>query len=142
MSQTAASRPPGSELASQNGSAAPVIRIRGARTHNLQNVDLNVPLGTLTCVTGVSGSGKSSLIMNTLAPAVARRLNLTTEAPGPHRELTGIEHLSKIVVVDQNPIGNLWVFCCEYAQLSLLSGSHCSDDKQAGWTGLRDFLKR
>lgn len=84
----------------------PWLKLTGASQHNLQNVDLNIPLGTLTCVTGVSGSGKSSLVMNTLARAVARKLNLTTEAPGPFRDLQGIEHLSKIVVVDQNPIGN------------------------------------
>ncbi|APZ94557.1 excinuclease ABC subunit UvrA [Fuerstiella marisgermanici] len=82
------------------------LSLHGATQHNLRSVDLNIPLGTFTCITGVSGSGKSSLIMNTLAPAVARKLNLNTDAPGPHRELLGIEHLSKIVIVDQNPIGN------------------------------------
>ncbi|MEZ6129417.1 MAG: excinuclease ABC subunit UvrA [Planctomycetaceae bacterium] len=82
------------------------LSLLGATQHNLRNVDLRIPLGTFTCITGVSGSGKSSLIMNTLAPAVARKLNLNADAPGPHRELRGIEHLSKIVIVDQNPIGN------------------------------------
>ncbi|MEQ9412105.1 MAG: excinuclease ABC subunit UvrA [Fuerstiella sp.] len=82
------------------------LELLGATQHNLCQVDLRIPLGTLTCITGVSGSGKSSLVMNTLARAVARRLNLSTEAPGPHRDLTGIEHLSRIVVVDQKPIGN------------------------------------
>ncbi|MCA9047458.1 MAG: excinuclease ABC subunit A, partial [Planctomycetaceae bacterium] len=82
------------------------LELLGASHHNLRNTDLRIPLSTLTCITGVSGSGKSSLVMNTLAPAVARRLNLTTVAPGPFRELRGVEHLSKIVIVDQNPIGN------------------------------------
>lgn len=81
------------------------LELLGASQHNLQSVDLKIPLKTLTCITGVSGSGKSSLMMNTLAPAVARRLNIASEAPGAHRELHGVEHLSKIVIVDQNPIG-------------------------------------
>ncbi|MCL4110414.1 UNVERIFIED_CONTAM: hypothetical protein GTU68_006634 [Idotea baltica] len=82
------------------------LRLLGASQNNLQNVDLEIPLGAFTCITGVSGSGKSSLVMNTLARAVARKLNLVTDAPGLHKDLHGIEHLSKIVVVDQNPIGN------------------------------------
>ena len=83
-----------------------MLTLTGASQHNLRNVDLSIPLGTLTCITGVSGSGKSSLVMNTLARAVARKLNLATEAPGPYDELLGIEHLSKISIVDQNPIGS------------------------------------
>ncbi len=96
----------GSELpgnAVQHGRAA--LTLLGATQHNLRNVDLSIPLGTLTCITGVSGSGKSSLVMNTLARALARKLNLSTDAPGPHRDLLGVEHLSKISIVDQNPIG-------------------------------------
>ena len=82
------------------------LQLTGAAQNNLQDVDLSIPLATFTCITGVSGSGKSSLVMNTLAPAVSRKLNLVTDAPGLHKDLHGIEHLSKIVVVDQNPIGN------------------------------------
>ena len=82
------------------------LQLIGATQHNLRNVDLNIPLATMTCITGVSGSGKSSLVMSTLARAVARKLNLATDAPGPHKELLGIQHLSKIVLVNQNPIGN------------------------------------
>jgi excinuclease ABC subunit A len=87
------------------GAPVPALELLGATQNNLQQVNLCIPLKTLTCITGVSGSGKSSLMMNTLAPAVARRLNLTTESPGPFRELHGVEHLSRIVTVDQNPIG-------------------------------------
>jgi excinuclease ABC subunit A len=90
----------------QSSGAVDWLQLLGATQHNLRSVDLKIPLGTMTCITGVSGSGKSSLIMNTLARAVARKLNLATDAPGPHKDLRGIEHLSKIVVVDQNPIGN------------------------------------
>ncbi|MEZ6059694.1 MAG: excinuclease ABC subunit UvrA [Planctomycetaceae bacterium] len=99
-------RTPEDSPAGERRQTPPWLRLLGASQHNLRNVDLNIPLGTLTCITGVSGSGKSSLVMNTLARAVARRLNLSTEAPGPFRELLGIEHLSRIVIVDQNPIGN------------------------------------
>jgi excinuclease ABC subunit A len=96
-------RKPGSELReSPNG----WIQLQGASQHNLCHVDLNIPIGTFTCVTGVSGSGKSSLVMDTLASAVARRLNLASDAPGPFADLKGVEHLSRVVVVDQNPIGN------------------------------------
>jgi len=82
------------------------VELLGAQQHNLRNVDLRIPLKTFTCITGVSGSGKSSLIMDTLARAVSRRLNIIAETPGAFRELRGVEHLSKIVLVDQNPIGS------------------------------------
>ncbi|MCA9011489.1 MAG: ATP-binding cassette domain-containing protein, partial [Planctomycetaceae bacterium] len=82
------------------------LELLGAQQHNLRNVDLRIPLTTFTCITGVSGSGKSSLIMDTLARAVSRRLNIIAETPGAFRELKGVEHLSKIVLVDQNPIGS------------------------------------
>ncbi len=82
------------------------VELLGAQQNNLRNVDLRIPLKTLTCITGVSGSGKSSLIMDTLARAVARRLNIIAETPGAFRELKGVEHLSKMVLVDQNPIGS------------------------------------
>ena len=82
-----------------------VVKLLGVKHHNLRDVDLTLPLGTLTCVTGVSGSGKSSLIEGTLAPAVARALGQSGGTPGPFRELKGVEHLSKIVAVDQAPLG-------------------------------------
>ena len=81
------------------------VVLGGVKHHNLRNVDLTLPLGTLTLITGVSGSGKSSLIEGTLAPAVARALGQSGKTPGPFRSLTGTEHLSKIVAVDQAPLG-------------------------------------
>jgi excinuclease ABC subunit A len=82
------------------------LELLGARHHNLRNVHLRIPLGTLTVVTGVSGSGKSSLIQETLAKAVARKLHRLNETPGPHDELRGLERIDKLIVVDQQPIGS------------------------------------
>ena len=82
------------------------LELLGARQHNLRNVDLRIPLGTLTAVTGVSGSGKSSLIDDTLARAISRKLNRANVQPGPYDELNGLQFLSKIVVVDQQPLGS------------------------------------
>ena len=73
------------------------LELLGCRHHNLRNVDLRIPLGTLVCVTGVSGSGKSSLIEGTLARAVARRLHQAGDTPGPFAELRGVEHLRLLV---------------------------------------------
>jgi excinuclease ABC subunit A len=82
------------------------LELTGARHHNLRNVHLKIPLGTLTVVTGVSGSGKSSLIQETLAKAVARKLHRVNETPGAFDELLGLEQIDKLIVVDQQPIGN------------------------------------
>ncbi|MSR57568.1 MAG: excinuclease ABC subunit UvrA [Planctomycetaceae bacterium] len=82
------------------------LEIRGARHHNLRDVDLRIPLGTLTCISGVSGSGKSSLIEETLAKAVARRLHNARDLPGAFDELLGIEQINKIICVDQQPLGS------------------------------------
>jgi excinuclease ABC subunit A len=80
--------------------------VSGATEHNLKNVEARIPIGLLTCVTGVSGSGKSSLVNDILAVAAARKLNgATKEVPGRHRKLTGLEHFEKAVQVDQEPIG-------------------------------------
>ena len=81
------------------------IVVRGARENNLKNVDVAIPAGVFNCVTGVSGSGKSSLIVNTLYPAIARRLNRTRVHPGAHDAIEGVEHLDKVVDIDQSPIG-------------------------------------
>jgi excinuclease ABC subunit A len=82
-----------------------MLVLEGAATNNLREVDLRLPLGCLVCVTGVSGSGKSSLINETLARAVARRLGLTGPRPGPHRSLRGASQVARLVHIDQTPIG-------------------------------------
>jgi excinuclease ABC subunit A len=83
----------------------PWLELCGARLHNLQDVDLRVPLGRLICVTGVSGSGKSSLIYDTLGAAIQRQLGSPSVVPGPYRSLTGLEPIQQIVRVDQASIG-------------------------------------
>ena len=81
------------------------ITITGARANNLQDVTAKIPLGVLTCITGVSGGGKSSLIIETLYKALARRLNGARALPGEHDSITGVEFLDKIIDIDQSPIG-------------------------------------
>ena len=81
------------------------IKIRGARENNLKNVDVDVPLGIMTCVTGVSGSGKSSLINEILYKALAKKLNRARTIPGDHDGIDGVEQLDKIIAIDQSPIG-------------------------------------
>ncbi|HYO48873.1 MAG TPA: excinuclease ABC subunit UvrA [Chloroflexia bacterium] len=79
--------------------------IRGAREHNLKNITVQIPLGTLTAVAGVSGSGKSSLMLDILDRAARQRFNSATEAPGEHDAIEGWEHLDKIISIDQAAIG-------------------------------------
>ncbi len=79
--------------------------ISGARGHNLKNVELSIPLGTFICVTGVSGSGKSSLINQTLHPALASRLHRSGKTSLPYDTIEGIENIDKVIEVDQSPIG-------------------------------------
>jgi excinuclease ABC subunit A len=81
------------------------LTIHGARTHNLQNVSASIPLGRFTCVTGVSGSGKSSLIIETLYRALAKRLMRAHSHPGPYDRIEGIEFIDKVIDIDQSPIG-------------------------------------
>jgi excinuclease ABC subunit A len=79
--------------------------LKGATGHNLKNVTLTIPLGTLTCITGVSGSGKSSLINQTLFPILLNELQKGIRTPLPYSEIKGIEHLDKVIEIDQSPIG-------------------------------------
>ncbi len=81
------------------------LRIVGARQNNLKNIDVNFPLGLLICVTGVSGSGKSSLVGDILRESLARDLNGAQTEPGDHDRIEGLEHLDKIIDIDQSPIG-------------------------------------
>ncbi len=79
--------------------------LKGARGNNLKSIEVKIPLRTLTCITGVSGSGKSTLVMDTLYRAIAARLERRPEKPLPYDELTGLEHLSGVKLIDQGPIG-------------------------------------
>lgn len=81
------------------------ITIRGARQNNLKNIDVDIPLGIMTCVTGVSGSGKSSLVNEILYKTLARDLNRARCIPGEHDDITGIGQLDKVINIDQSPIG-------------------------------------
>lgn len=81
------------------------LEVKGATGNNLKNIGLKVPLGTMTCVTGVSGSGKSSLTLDTFYTAINKRLNNSREHPLPHKELKGLEFIDKVIDIDQSPIG-------------------------------------
>jgi excinuclease ABC subunit A len=81
------------------------LKVINARGNNLKNVTAEIPLGLFTAVTGVSGGGKSTLLVDTLYKAVARRLNGASEGPAPHDRLEGLEHIDKIIDIDQSPIG-------------------------------------
>ncbi|MDE2504434.1 MAG: excinuclease ABC subunit UvrA, partial [Burkholderiales bacterium] len=85
--------------------ATPKLVLEGARVHNLRDITVTLPLQRLVCVTGVSGSGKSSLIQDLLYPALARHFGKATETPGEHDRLLGADHLADAVFVDQSPIG-------------------------------------
>ena len=81
------------------------LTIKGAKEHNLKNIDVKIPLGKFVCITGVSGSGKSSLMNDILARALLKRFYNAKEEPGLHEAISGMENLSKAVLVDQSPIG-------------------------------------
>ena len=81
------------------------LKIKGAEEHNLKNIDVDIPLGTFTCVTGVSGSGKSSLVNEILCKAVAAKLYNAKERPGKHKKILGLDNIDKLVAISQNPIG-------------------------------------
>jgi excinuclease ABC subunit A len=86
-------------------SDAKSLTVSGARENNLKDLTVAIPLGIFTCITGVSGSGKSSLIVDTLYPALARRISRARLHPGAHDAIAGVEHLDKVVDIDQSPIG-------------------------------------
>ncbi|MEW6767794.1 MAG: excinuclease ABC subunit UvrA [Pseudomonadota bacterium] len=81
------------------------IKVVNARGNNLKNVSAEIPLGLFTCVTGVSGGGKSTLLIDTLYKSIARKLNGASEGPAPHDRIEGLEHIDKIIDIDQSPIG-------------------------------------
>ncbi|MCC6758917.1 MAG: excinuclease ABC subunit UvrA [Candidatus Omnitrophica bacterium] len=81
------------------------LKILGVTEHNLKNINVSFPLGTFTCITGVSGSGKSTLINDVLYKALAQKIYHSTEKPGQHKKIEGIENIDKVIVVDQSPIG-------------------------------------
>jgi excinuclease ABC subunit A len=82
-----------------------LLKVINARGNNLKNVTAEIPLGVFTCITGVSGGGKSTLLIDTLYKAVARKLNNASEGPAPHDRIEGLEHIDKIIDIDQSPIG-------------------------------------
>jgi excinuclease ABC subunit A len=81
------------------------VKVVNARGNNLKSITAEIPLGLLACVTGVSGGGKSTLLVDTLYKAIARKLNGASEAPAPHDRIEGMEHLDKVIDIDQSPIG-------------------------------------
>ncbi len=81
------------------------LELKGARANNLKDLDVSFPLGLFTCVTGVSGSGKSTLVNEILAKALAQKLHRSRERAGEYREIKGVEHLDKVIEIDQSPIG-------------------------------------
>jgi excinuclease ABC subunit A len=89
----------------REGKVGKALSVRGATGNNLKNVSVDVPLGMFVAITGVSGGGKSTLMIDTMYQAIARRLNGARVVPAPHQSLTGLEFLDKVIDIDQSPIG-------------------------------------
>jgi excinuclease ABC subunit A len=98
-------RRPGKTVQDKKGIKTQYIEVLGARENNLKNVHAKIPVGTFTCVTGVSGSGKSSLVIDTLYAAAAKRLMKARTHPGAHDDIKGLEYIDKVIDIDQAPIG-------------------------------------
>ena len=81
------------------------LKIFGAREHNLKNIDVEIPLGLFVCITGVSGSGKSTLVDDILYRSLAKKFYRSRETPGAHKKIDGMQHIDKVIVIDQSPIG-------------------------------------
>ncbi len=92
-------------LASKRQSGNKWITLKGARAHNLRNITARFPVGVFTAVTGVSGSGKSSLVIDTLLPALQQRLQNAKQQPGEHDSVEGMQHIDRVIDIDQSPIG-------------------------------------
>lgn len=82
-----------------------MAKVVGAQENNMKNNDVKIPLGVMTCVTGVSGSGKSSLVNEILYKYLAKKLNRARTIPGKHKKIEGVEQLDKVINIDQSPIG-------------------------------------
>jgi excinuclease ABC subunit A len=89
----------------RKGEKGRVLKVTGARENNLKNISAEIPLGVMTCVTGVSGGGKSTFLIDTVYKQAARKLSGAREAPGAHDKIEGLEHLDKVIDIDQSPIG-------------------------------------
>jgi excinuclease ABC subunit A len=89
----------------RTGEKVRALTVHGAKANNLRDVTVSIPLKTFTCITGVSGGGKSSLIIHTLYKAVNKHFNGGKEIPGPHTKITGLEYIDKVIEIDQSPIG-------------------------------------
>ncbi|MGI9322459.1 MAG: excinuclease ABC subunit UvrA, partial [Pseudomonadales bacterium] len=93
------------EIAAERRPWASALRVEGAAANNLKDIDVDFPLGVMTCVTGVSGAGKSSLVNDVLYPALAREFHNSTQRVGSHKSVAGLDQLDKVVAIDQKPIG-------------------------------------
>ena len=114
------------------------LTVRGAKENNLKNIDVTFPLGVMTCVTGVSGSGKSSLVNEILYKSLAKKLNRARTIPGKHKCIEGVEQLDKIIAIDQSPIGrtprsNPATYTCVFDLIRDLFAS-TSDAKAKGYS--------